>query len=147
MSASDFRGAFLIPEAAMSLTAKQQRFVDEYLIDLNATQAAIRAGYSAKTADVIGYENLRKPQIMEIIEQAMQKREKRTEITQDRVLEELADIAFNDGGTQKTSDRLKALDLIGRNLGMFKEKIELSGNLGLAARLSAARDRIKPDGG
>lgn len=78
----------------MALTAKQQLFVKEYLVDLNATQAAIRAGYSAKTAEVIGHENLRKPKIAEAIEKAMDKRSERTEITADRVLQELAKIGF-----------------------------------------------------
>lgn len=79
----------------MALTEKQARFVAEYLVDLNATQAAIRAGYSEKTAEVIGYENLRKPQIQEAIQVAMDARAKRTEITQDRVLQELAAIGFS----------------------------------------------------
>ena len=74
------------------LTAKQQRFVDEYLIDLNATQAAIRAGYSEKTAFSIGTENLRKPLIQKAIQQRKQAREQRTEITQDRVIQELSAI-------------------------------------------------------
>lgn len=78
------------------MTPKQQRFVAEYLIDLNATQAAIRAGYSTKRADAIGYENLRKPEIAKAIEEAQQKRAERTEITQDRVLKELAKIGFSD---------------------------------------------------
>lgn len=69
---------------------EQARFVDEYLVDLNATQAAIRAGYSPKRADAIGHENLRKPEIAAAIEERMKAREKRTEITQDRVLTELA---------------------------------------------------------
>jgi phage terminase small subunit len=80
----------------MSLTAKQGRFVQEYLVDLNATQAAIRAGYSAKRADAIGYENLRKPEIADAVAAAMKAREQRTHITQDRVLQELARIAFFD---------------------------------------------------
>lgn len=80
----------------MALTPKQKRFVEEYLVDLNATAAAIRAGYSKKTAEVIGYENLRKPQIEIAINQAMQEREKRTEITQDMVLQETAKLAFFD---------------------------------------------------
>lgn len=80
----------------MALTPKQRRFVDEYLIDLNATQAAIRAKYSAKTAASIGEENLRKPEIAEAIHQRMKDREKRTEITQDMVLRELAKIGFSD---------------------------------------------------
>lgn len=79
------------------LTDKQKRFVEEYLVDLNATQAAIRAGYSEKTAEVIGYENLRKPQIATAIDHAMLVRQKRTEITQDMVLRELARVAFANG--------------------------------------------------
>ena len=75
------------------MTPKQQRFVEEYLIDLNATQAAIRAGYSAKTAAETGYENLRKPQIAEAIAESQAKRSQRTEIDADWVLERLARLA------------------------------------------------------
>ncbi len=78
------------------LTGKQKRFVEEYLIDLNATQAAIRAGYSEKTASEIGSENLGKPQIAEAIAEAQAERSKRTEITQDMVIRELARIGFSD---------------------------------------------------
>ena len=80
----------------MALTAKQQRFVDEYLIDLNATQAAIRAGYSARTARSISNENLTKPDIQSAIEKGMKARSSRVEITQDMVLKELAKIGFSD---------------------------------------------------
>lgn len=80
----------------MALTAKQRRFVEEYLVDLNATQAAIRAGYSSKTAASIGEENLRKPDIAKAVQEAQEKRSKRTEITQDAVLRELAKIGFAD---------------------------------------------------
>lgn len=80
----------------MALTAKQQRFVDEYLIDLNATQAAIRAGYSEKTARSISNENMTKPDIQAAIAKGMQARSGRTEITQDMVLRELAKIGFSD---------------------------------------------------
>lgn len=80
----------------MALTAKQQRFVDEYLKDLNATQAAIRAGYSKKTAASIGQENLTKPEIAKALKGAMQGRSERTAITQDMVLRELAKIGFSD---------------------------------------------------
>jgi len=78
------------------LTPKQKAFVQEYLIDLNATQAAIRAGYSPVTASVIGSENLGKPYIQEAIQKAMAERAKRTEITADRVLHQLARQAFSD---------------------------------------------------
>lgn len=80
----------------MALTGKQRRFVDEYLIDLNATQAAIRAGYSKKTAQIIGFENLSKPIIAAALQMRMKAREVRTEITQDRVLQEYAKLAFLD---------------------------------------------------
>ena len=78
----------------MKLTPKQARFVQEYLIDLNAAQAAIRAGYSAKTARVIGHENLRKPDIAAAIEKAKAKRAERTELTSDMVVDELRKIGF-----------------------------------------------------
>ncbi|KCB33767.1 terminase small subunit [Bordetella hinzii CA90 BAL1384] len=78
------------------LTPKQARFVEEFLVDLNATQAAIRAGYSEKTAYSIGNENLSKPEIAEAIQAAQAERAKRTEITQDMVLRELAKIGFSD---------------------------------------------------
>lgn len=80
----------------MSLTPKQEAFVREYLIDLNATQAAIRAGYSAKNADKIGSQLLGKTRVSEAVAAAMKEREKRTEITQDMVLRELAKIGFSD---------------------------------------------------
>lgn len=78
------------------MTPKQEAFVREYLIDLNATQAAIRAGYSEKTAHVIGHENLSKPEIAEAIAAAMNSRSDRTEVTADMVLNELAMLAFYD---------------------------------------------------
>lgn len=78
----------------MALNERQRRFVDEYLIDLNATKAAIRAGYSAKTARQIGQQNLSKLDIQEAIAEAMKSREKRTEVSQDKVLRELAKIGF-----------------------------------------------------
>lgn len=78
----------------VALTDRQRRFVAEYLIDLNATQAAIRAGYSVKSADKIGPELLGKTRVGEAIRAAQSERSERTEITQDRVLEELAALAF-----------------------------------------------------
>lgn len=76
------------------LTAKQQTFVEEYLIDLNATQAAIRAGYSAKNADKIGSELLGKTRVAEAVSMAMAERSRRTGINQDRVLQEIAKLAL-----------------------------------------------------
>jgi phage terminase small subunit len=76
------------------LTPKQERFVDEYLIDLNATQAAIRAGFSAKTAEQIGHQLLQKTSVAEAVARAKAERSARIGLTADRVLEELAAVAF-----------------------------------------------------
>lgn len=75
-----------------NLTPKQQRFVEEYLIDLNATQAAIRAGYSEKTANEIGAENLAKPSIAKAIQDALKERSERVRIDADYVLKRLVEI-------------------------------------------------------
>mgnify|MGYP000852369502 FL=1 len=164
------------------LTPKQKAFVDEYLIDLNATQAAIRAGHSTKTARKIGQENLTKPDIQTEIQKRIKDRKKRTEITQDFVLNELYAIASSNGSdfaqvieepiiqnnhyvkdpdtgklrmqevvkiipTDKlpeekkkaiagiregkygievaTCDKVRALELLGRHLGMFTDNIKL----------------------
>ncbi|MEK3788766.1 terminase small subunit [Paenibacillus sp. FSL K6-1230] len=80
----------------MALTAKQQKFADEYLIDLNATQAAIRAGYSPKTAAEIGCENLTKPNIRAYIDERMAVLSRRTGVNQERIIRELARVAFLD---------------------------------------------------
>lgn len=82
---------------AGKLTPKQIKFIDEYLIDLNATQAAIRAGYSKKTAQRIGSENLSKPLLQAEIQKRRNKLQTKCEITQERVLRELAAIAFASG--------------------------------------------------
>ena len=78
------------------LTAKQAAFVEEYLVDLNATQAAIRAGYSKKTANFLGMENLRRPHVAAAIKMAMDERSQRTKITQDDVLRSWFAIATAD---------------------------------------------------
>lgn len=78
------------------MTQKQAMFCCEYIVDLNGTQAAIRAGYSAKTANRIATENLSKPVIKAEIERLMSERKDRVEITADRVLAELAKIGFAD---------------------------------------------------
>lgn len=100
-------------QAQPRLTIKQETFVAEYLVDLNATQAAIRAGYSAKNADKIGSELLGKTRVKEKIQERMDQRSERTEITADRALKELGRIAFfdirklyNDDGTLKNPAEL-----------------------------------------
>lgn len=78
------------------LTEKQKKFCEEYVIDFNGTQAAIRAGYSKKTSNVTSSENLAKPNIQSYIQKLIKDREKRTEINADMVVKELAKIAFFD---------------------------------------------------
>lgn len=145
------------------MTRKQRLFIEEYLIDLNATQAAIRAGYSPDTAYSIGQENLKKPEIKAWIDKAMAERSRRTGVSADRVLMELAKIGFaniddlvdlktgqikdeasqddlsciqsvkvklTEWGTErevKMYDKKSALVDLGRHLGMFKDRVELSG--------------------
>lgn len=111
----------------MALTAKQDRFVEEYLVDLNATQAAIRAGYSEKNADKIGPELLGKTRVSEAIQAAIRKRAERVEITQDMVTEELKKIGFAKAADYtdaelKYSNKIKALELLGKHLGMFEKR-------------------------
>lgn len=115
------------------MTPKQQRFVEEYLVDLNATEAAKRAGYSERTAYSIGQENLNKPEIAEAIEAAQQQRAERTEVTADRVLDELARIGFAD---------LRGAFTPGGNLLPPEDWPD-----GLAAAISAIEVVTKPSGG
>lgn len=127
------------------LTAKQQRFCDEYLIDLNATQAAIRAGYSKKTANRIGTENLSKPVIKEYIENRMAEKEAALIADQDEVLKYLTSVlrgqsksteivieGLGEGSTKarkmekepSEKDKLKAAELLGKRYGLYTEKVE-----------------------
>jgi phage terminase small subunit len=108
----------------MSLTPKQQTFVDEYLVDLNATQAAIRAGYSKKTARAIAQQNLTKLDIQQAIQKAQQKRSERVQITQDSVLEGIVRCtnASEEAADYKTA--LKGYELQGKHLGLFTERVE-----------------------
>lgn len=117
------------------MTPKQAAFVDEYLIDLNATQAAIRAGYSAKTAGSYGHENLRKPEVQSAIADRSRARSERTEITQDLVLTDIELIkrdamreALDKEGNKAMINHaaaLKACELQGRHLQMWNDKIAL----------------------
>ena len=127
------------------LTAKQQRFCDEYLIDLNATQAAIRAGYSKKTANRIGTENLSKLVIREYIENRMAEKEAALIANQDEELKYLTSVlrgqsksteivieGLGDGSTKarkmekepSEKDKLKAAELLGKRYGLYTEKVE-----------------------
>lgn len=118
----------------VALTLKQERFVAEYLVDLNATQAAIRAGYSAKNADKIGPELLGKTRVSEALQAAIKERSERTRITQEQVIEEIGRVAFAEAADYadaalKYANKLKALELLGKHLGMFTDKVEHSGTV------------------
>jgi hypothetical protein len=109
-----------------TLTAKQRRFVEEYLIDLNATQAATRAGYSEATAYAIGHECLKKPKVAAAVQRGQAVRSGEVRVTSDDVLRELWLIA-----TTSTSDRTRvaALAWVGKHLGMFTHNIRVSQEL------------------
>lgn len=134
------------------MTAKQKRFCDEYLIDLNATQAAIRSGYSAKTARKIGQENLTKPDIKAYIAERMAEKESSLIATQDEVLKYLTQVLrgeskseivvvesvgdfMSEARTMKKApdekERLKAAELLGKRYGLYTEKVEQQMDLDL----------------
>ena len=167
----------------MAITEKQKKFVEEYLIDLNATQAAIRAGYSVKNAGKIGHELLEKTRISNEVTRKIAERSRRTGINADRVLIELAKIAFvnaddvieskdatlkenasrddlaaiqsikvktfgEDGVEReiKLAYKLKALDMLGRHLGMWNDKLQVSGMEEEQKKLADILQQLRGDG-
>lgn len=106
------------------LTAKQEMFCKEYLIDLNATQAAIRAGYSEHTAQEIGSENLTKPMIATVIEKAMNKRVAKVEITAEWVLQGIKDTTTKAVAEDNHAMAFKGYELAGKHLKLFTDRIE-----------------------
>ena len=114
------------------MTPKQTTFVAEYLVDLNASAAARRAGYSAHRADAMGHENLRKPEIAEAIRAAQSQRAARVEITQDIVMRDIEAIKrdamqVSDGAMVNHAAALKAAELQGRHVGMWPAKLAVTG--------------------
>ncbi|WAW11236.1 terminase small subunit [Oxalobacter vibrioformis] len=153
------------------MTPKQKRFVEEYLIDLNATQAAIRAGYSEKTAGQIGEENLKKPEIANEIQRRTIERMKRTELSQDEVIEKLRDlvdicmgkkpikvmtIVKNaregtatsvevEGAMFEPAAANRALELLGRHMRMFIDKVDLTSSDGSLTPVPSGMDAFYAD--
>ena len=139
-------GAGRVKEVAENkLNARQNTFIAEYLVDMNATQAAIRAGYSEKTAYSIGEENLRKPEIANAIQEQLRYREQRTLVTADYVITSLKAVAercmvaepiFDTHGEPTGEYRFdssganRALELLGKNLKMFTDRQEVTGKDG-----------------
>jgi len=101
------------------LTPRQRRFVEEYLIDLNATRAAVRAGYSEKTANEQGSRLLANVKVAGAVRVGRDRQQQRTEITADWVLLRLRDEAERTGEGASHSARVRALELLGRHLGLF----------------------------
>ena len=121
------------------ITPKQQRFVDEYLIDLNATQAAIRAGYSVKTAEAQGSRLLTIVNVAQVVGEALAERSKRTGVNQDRIVQELAKIAFADMGTFVSWDEngitlIKSDELAGGETAAVYEISETEVEMGLVIK-------------
>jgi len=107
------------------LNAKQTKFVEEYMVDLNATQAAIRAGYSEKSASAIGHENLSKPEIQSELSKRIQERSQRTQVDADWVVENLVGNHTRAVETDELGHSNKALELLGKNCGMFTSKLDV----------------------
>jgi hypothetical protein len=102
------------------LTPKQKRFCEEYAIDFNGTQAAIRAGYSEHSAGIIASQNLTKLNVRNQIEKSIAEKSIRTEITADRVLQSIAEIAFAEKNVSNR-DKLKALEMLCKHFGLFEK--------------------------
>jgi phage terminase small subunit len=128
----------------MSLNPKQAAFVREYLKDFNATQAAIRAGYSQKTAKEQGSRLLlTNVHVKAAVKKGQEKAAEKAEITAEWVRDKLVDLhaaAMEEGDFAPAN---KALELLGRHIGMFKDKLELSGSVDFASALEAARNRAR----
>lgn len=128
------------------LTIKQKKFADEYIISGNATEAAIKAGYSKKTASVIGNENLRKPYIKSYIDEQMKELEEKSIANQKEVLQyltrvmrgkETEEVLASTGNFEQkiknisvgAKDRIKAAELIGKRYSLWTDRVEVDSDL------------------
>jgi len=121
------------------LTDKQERFCNEYVVDFNGTQAVIRAGYKEQSAAEIASENLRKPQIKARIKELSKEYISQLEGRKLRIIKELEGIAFGDGNIKTDNegnvtgkdvrDKLKALELLGKTIAMFTDKMDIKGDI------------------
>ena len=128
MTAYNLRSTALAAQAMT--TAKQQRFIDEYLIDFNATQAAIRAGYSSDTAKQQGSRMLTNVDVRAAIDDAIRERSSRALVSQDAVLLGLLEEARHTGDGSSHSARVSAWAHIGKHLGMFVDRVHATGQRG-----------------
>lgn len=127
------------------MTDKQKRFCEEYLVDCNAKQAAIRAGYSARTAYSIGDENLKKPELRAYIKERMDAMEEEASASAKEVVEYLTSVMRGEeknrvlrsvgGGEQEVieidvpaKDRIRAAELIGKRYGLFRDNVDINGS-------------------
>lgn len=145
----------------MALTDKQKRFCDEYLIDLNATQAALRAGYSKKTAKQIGQQNLTKLDLKNYIDKRMKEKESELVANQDEVLKYLTAVLRGETTAQEIvvegtgdgcskaktmkkapseKERLRAAELLGKRYALFTDKVETDVDMDLNITIDYGED-------
>lgn len=116
-----------MPRHTTPLTPRELHFVAEWLVDKNANQAAIRAGYSARSARKTGFDLLRRPKVQAAIRKALNDQQKRTLITADQVLKDIHRISTTAEGKGEFMAALKGLELIGKHYKLFTDKVETTG--------------------
>ena len=125
----------------MPLNPKQQAFAREYLVDRNATQAAIRAGYSPKTAGSQAHDLLKKPEIQEAVQEGTKKHAASIDVTAESVLADIVRIAEAAEAAGEFTAALKGRELLGKNLKLFTDKLEVSGKMTLEQLVDDAAAR------
>ena len=128
------------------MNARQQRFVEEYLVDLNASAAARRAGYSHKTAAVQAFDLLRNPKIIDALAAKRAEVSERVAITTDMVLGDILRIGKKAESAAEYNAALRARELLGKHLGLFTERVQLTGKDGESLSLKVAFETPKTDG-